>query len=216
MQQLLQHNLHHAKQQMKEQADKRRSDRTFLVGDQVFVKLQPYVQSSVARRANHKLAFRYFGPYQIRRSINPVAYEVALPSTSKIHPVFHVSQLRKALFPGTPVSSNLPVVADIPVTPVKIIAHRWKKGPHGRKEQVQVQWSDPSVLDITWEDKLELQQRFPGAAAWGQAASQEEGDVRGSSTPTQEQSDMGLSSGPRRPTRLVQPNRKYLGDGWAT
>lgn len=148
---------------MKIQADKKWTDRTFVVGDSVFVKLQPYVQSSVARRANHKLAFRYFCPYQILQSINPVVYEVALPSTSKIHPIFHVSQLRKAFLPGTLASTQLPVITDKAVSPVKILAHRWKRGPHGRKEQVQIQWSDPSVLDITWDNKEELRQRFPDA-----------------------------------------------------
>jgi hypothetical protein len=63
---------------MKWQADKQRTPRTFNLGDSVFIKLQPYVQSSVARRANHKLAFRYFGPYKICTVINPVAYEVVL------------------------------------------------------------------------------------------------------------------------------------------
>lgn len=91
MQELLQHNLHYAKQQMKLQADKKRTERTFTPGEEVFIKLQPYVQSSVARRNNHKLSFKYFGPYKINRSINPVAYEVTLPADSKIHPVFHVS-----------------------------------------------------------------------------------------------------------------------------
>lgn len=215
MQDLLQHNLHHAQQQMKTQADKKRSERTFSAGDQVFVKLQPYVQSSVARRANHKLAFRYFGPYQILKSINPAAYEVALPSTSKIHPVFHVSQLRKALLPGTPVSTQLPAITDQTVIPVKILAHRWKRGPHGRTEQVQVQWSDPAVLDITWENKGELFQRFPDAAAWGQAASQGEGDVRVHNTGTTQDGDMGVTTRQGRPKRFIQPNRKYLGEDWA-
>jgi transposase InsO family protein len=39
MQQLLQHNLNHARQLMKLQADKKRSDRTFVAGDSVFIKL---------------------------------------------------------------------------------------------------------------------------------------------------------------------------------
>lgn len=47
---------------MKQQADKGRIEREFSVGDLVYVKLQPYVQTSVATRANHKLSFKYFGP----------------------------------------------------------------------------------------------------------------------------------------------------------
>jgi hypothetical protein len=100
MQQFLQHNLHHARQYKKTLADKKRSDRTFDVGDEVFIKLQPYVQLSTVQRSNHKLSFRYFGPYSIIKKINPVAYEVKQPEASKIHPVFHVSQLRYVLKSG--------------------------------------------------------------------------------------------------------------------
>lgn len=45
MQQVLKQHLHRARHIMKVQADKKRSDREFNVGDAVFVKLQPYVQS---------------------------------------------------------------------------------------------------------------------------------------------------------------------------
>jgi hypothetical protein len=141
------------KQQMKLYVDKKRSDKTFQVGDQVFVKLQPYMQSLVARRANHKLAFRYFKPYQVSRSINTVAFEIALPNTSRIHSIFHVSQLCKALLPGTPTSSQLPTLTNKPVTPVKILATWWKRGPCGCTEKVQVQWSNPVVLDVTLKIK---------------------------------------------------------------
>jgi len=83
---------------MKRQADKGRSERVFSVGDKVVLKLQPYVQSSLLRRANHKLSFRFFGPFNILEKIGPVAYKLELPPSSSIHPVFHVSQLK--LSPG--------------------------------------------------------------------------------------------------------------------
>jgi hypothetical protein len=48
---------------MKRQANQHHSEHNFQIGDEVFVKLQPYVQSSFARRANQKLAYKFFGPY---------------------------------------------------------------------------------------------------------------------------------------------------------
>lgn len=60
MNEILHQQLVRAQQRMKNQADKHRSERQFAVGDQVYLKLQPYVQMSVAHRSCHKLSFRYF------------------------------------------------------------------------------------------------------------------------------------------------------------
>jgi ribosomal protein L21E len=65
MQNLVKQHLHRAQDRMKQQADKGRSKRQFKVGDMVFLKLQPYVQSSLAPRSNQKLAFKFFGPYKV-------------------------------------------------------------------------------------------------------------------------------------------------------
>lgn len=77
--------------------DKKRSERAFAIGDWVYLKLQPHVQSSVMPRAHHKLSYTYFGPYQVEACVGKVAYRLTLPATSRIHPVVHVSQLKLAL-----------------------------------------------------------------------------------------------------------------------
>jgi hypothetical protein len=100
MVQLLQQQLLRALQRQKHQADKNRTKRTFELGDFIYLKLQPYVQTSVATRACHKLSFRYFGPYQIIAKVGKVAYKLLLPNSITMHPVFHVSQLKKAIPPS--------------------------------------------------------------------------------------------------------------------
>jgi len=92
---------------MKAQADKGRSERSFAVGDLVYLKLQPYIQSSVASRLNHKLSFRFFGPFSILQKVGLVAYRLDLPSDCRIHLVVHVSQLKKHVPPQPVVSTNL-------------------------------------------------------------------------------------------------------------
>lgn len=52
----LTHQLQRAQLRMKKQADKGRSERSFTVGELVFLKLQPYAQSSVVNRPYPKLA----------------------------------------------------------------------------------------------------------------------------------------------------------------
>lgn len=79
---------------------------------------------SVARRANHKLNFKFFSPFPVIRRINEVTYELQLPANSSIFPVFHISQLRHALIPGASASSHLPAATDIVNTPLKIMDRR--------------------------------------------------------------------------------------------
>lgn len=108
MQQLAQRHLLQAQRKLKSQADKKRSFRTFQVGDSIFVKIQPYVQTSLATRSSNKLSFRYFGPFKVIAKIGEVAYQFELPEDYMIHPVFHASQLKKAVSSNDVVSQELP------------------------------------------------------------------------------------------------------------
>ncbi|KAL4384307.1 hypothetical protein GQ457_15G015210 [Hibiscus cannabinus] len=91
---LLKQNLLQAQVRMKNQADQNRRELELEVGSWAFVKLQPYRQISLRLRRQQKLSPRYFGPYEIEKRVGAVAYKLKLPETCRIHPVFHVSQLK--------------------------------------------------------------------------------------------------------------------------
>jgi hypothetical protein len=78
----IQHNLNRARKHMKHQSDKHRQERSFDVGDWVYIKLQPHVQQSVTCGTNQKLSYKYFGPYLIIQKIGHVAYKLQLPAAS--------------------------------------------------------------------------------------------------------------------------------------
>ena len=45
----------------------------------------------IRNQLNKKFKQRYLGPYPIVKVISLVSYELQLPRTMQIHPVFHVS-----------------------------------------------------------------------------------------------------------------------------
>lgn len=110
---ILKENLELAQHRMKQQKDQHRTEREFhQVGDFVYLKLQPCRQSSLAIRRSLRLAAGYFGHYQVIERIGTVAYKLQLPADSRIHPIFHVSLLKKELGTHAVVQTILPRVAD--------------------------------------------------------------------------------------------------------
>jgi hypothetical protein len=154
-------NLQLAQHRMVQLANKRRSERIFRVGDWVYLKLQPYRQQTVSRRTSHKLAAKYYGPYQITACIGAVAYRLNLPSSSAIHPVFHVSQLKQQVGYKI-VHDNLPTLHKEPgLQPRAILDRRMVRHHKQAATQVLIHWKTLSPSEATWEFAEDLRLRYP-------------------------------------------------------
>lgn len=155
---ILNFHLTRAQLRMKQHADKHRSERTFEIGDWVYVKLQPYKQQSVVTCANQKIAPKYFGPYKVLDRHGTVAYRLELPETSQIHPVFPVSQLKKSVGVST-VSTQLPSVVfeEEQRKPEYCLGHKMVKRGDRAAMMVLVKWHRQVEDEATWEFLFDMQ-----------------------------------------------------------
>nr|KYP38490.1 Retrotransposable element Tf2 [Cajanus cajan] len=153
-----------AQDRMKTQADKHRQERSFEEGDMVFLKLKQHRQHSVAARISPKLSARYYGPFEVLERIGAVAYRLKLPPESRIHPVFHVSLLKKAIG-DYKLETNIPSALEDEraelLEPETVLASRSLLKGRERTNQWLVKWRDKAVEEASWEDELTLRSQFP-------------------------------------------------------
>ncbi|KAG7537173.1 Chromo/chromo shadow domain [Arabidopsis suecica] len=156
----IQHNLQRAQDIMKRNADKKRRDVEFAVGDWVYLKLQPYRQLSVVHRINQKLAAKFFGPFPVIERIGMVAYRLKLPLGSKIHDVFHVSQLKAVIGDHQHVQSVDPpeLLEEDLWIPETILEVRFDEV--GRREFL-IQWQNRDVSENSWMFSKDFVRLYP-------------------------------------------------------
>ncbi|KAB2635839.1 hypothetical protein D8674_026373 [Pyrus ussuriensis x Pyrus communis] len=152
---MLKTNLIITQNRIKVQANKNRSEKTFEVGDWVYLKLILYQLQSLATHAYHKLHPKFYGPFKVLKKVGSVAYKLKLPETSKLHPVFHVSCLKKHVGPDVNLMPLLPLVTDDGLQaqePVAMLQRRVYKKNN----------ADKNSEESTWEDYDEFTTKFPG------------------------------------------------------
>src|SRR5260370_14911133 len=141
------------KRQIRE-ANKHRRDIKYNVGDLVFISTEHMKPKG---STSNKLTYKYIGPYHIIRRISDVTYEIQLPKSSKLHPVFYVNRLRR-FYPrltqfadddGNDIDPPPLIIDDDYEWEVdQILTHR--TGRNGQ-QQYLVKWSGYSNIHNTWE-----------------------------------------------------------------
>ena len=89
-----------AQSRQKAYADSKRRDVSLSVREEVLLSTKNLKLKVVAANAR-KLLPKFIGPFTVAKRANPVAYELELPETMKVHNVFHVSLLRPYISSGS-------------------------------------------------------------------------------------------------------------------
>jgi len=157
-----------AKAYMAASANRWRRDVAFTVGDRVWLDTDVM---NLREQPSRKFRDRWAGPYEVVKVVNPVSYELALPAALvRMHPVFHVSRLKRFRgperdFAGRPEPRRpLPVVTDIEQSEEFVVDRllRARVGmPGGSKTpelEFLVRWAAPfqDPKWDSWEPKKEM------------------------------------------------------------
>ena len=162
---IIQQKLKTAFSRQKSYVDPRRKDVSFSAGDMVFLKVSP-MKGVMRFGKKGKLAPRYIGPFEIRSRVGEVAYRLILPyELSRIHPVFHVSMLRKYIADPSHVLQPQMVELNEDLSyeeyPVAIVDRQVRQLRTKDISMVKVSWSNHPAKYCTWETEVEMRKAYP-------------------------------------------------------
>ena len=158
-------NLLTAQSRQKSYADVRLRDLEFTVGDEVLLKVSS-TKGVVHFGTRGKLSTRYIGPYMITARVGALAYHLHLPkSMSGVHPVFHVSMLKKYLKDLEQKIDAEPVIIQQDLTtechPVRILDFSDRVMRNRTINYVKVLWTNQSEREATWELETQMREKYP-------------------------------------------------------
>jgi hypothetical protein len=145
------HHLVKAQEYQKKYADQHRRHDTFKLNDRVLLDTSDITFTTGSK----KLLDKYIGPYTVIQVISDVAYKLDLPIKFRIHNVFHISKLKRAIetnkFPDR-------VQIDRPAPVMKLDGQdAWyveriiNKRKRNNKIQYLVKWENYLEWESTWE-----------------------------------------------------------------
>lgn len=130
----------------------------FQVGDLVWLRIPTYKQSSVVAAHYIQLAPKFYGPFPVQERIGQVAYKLTLPSSVKIHPVFHLSELKKFERVST-ITPILPLYQQGHLVPQpKAILDARKVSTTA---EILIHWEGYSPAEASWQDAEMIKQHYP-------------------------------------------------------
>jgi hypothetical protein len=148
----------------------------------VFLRLQAYKQMSFKQdKKDNKLSPKYYGPYKVFQKIGTMAYKLELPASSRVHPVFHVSCLKKVIGEKIPVQTiflELDEEGKIILDTEAITDTRIHQLGNISISEYLIKWRKLPTEDSTWEEESFIQKHPELLKHYGQHLSQGEGHVK--------------------------------------
>jgi hypothetical protein len=126
----------------------------------VFLRLQPYRQSSLKRSGLEKLKLKFYEPYRVIRRIGEVAYELEISEGNNIHNIFHISCLEKAVGQHVIILEEFPPLDEegqCELVPEEVLEQRERRLRSRIIRECLVRWRGLPVEDATWEGEHILQ-----------------------------------------------------------
>ena len=162
---IIQERMRTAFSRQKSYADPRRRDVQFGVGDHVFLKISP-MKGVMRFGKKGKLTPRYIGPFEILDRVGNVSYRLALPPNfGHVHPVFHISMLRKYVPHPSHILQTQEIEVDKDLSyeevPVAIVDRQIRKLRNKEIAMVKVQWRNHEVEECTWESEQSMKDKYP-------------------------------------------------------
>ena len=155
IQKQMKQSLFEAQEHQKTNVDKSRKEHPNIsIGEKVWL----LRRNLKTRRPSDKLDYRRLGPFPVVKQINKVAYRLELPTSMKIHPVFHVSLLEPYK------ESTLPGRVQEPPPPIEIegdeefeVSEILDSRIHRRRLEYLVHWQGYDISERTWEPASNLE-----------------------------------------------------------
>jgi len=127
----------------------------------VYLRLQLYRHEYIKRSGAKKHQPHFFGPYRVSRRVGVVAYELDLPQGNKIHNVFHVSCLKRAIGKHiTPIEELPPMDEEgqLVLIPEEILEVGERNLRKRSIKEYLVKWKNLLMEDATWEGEHLIQE----------------------------------------------------------
>jgi hypothetical protein len=106
-------------------------------------------------KKDNKLSPNYYGPYKVLQKIGTMEYKLELPASSRVHPVFHVSCLKKVIGDKISVQTILLEINEegkIILEPEAITDTRIHQLRNISISKYLIKWRKLPAKDSTWED----------------------------------------------------------------